>query len=187
MEIVLSIALAIGLAAACGFRVFLPLFAVSVMSYIGVGIPGLSENFAWLGTLPAMIAFGGASLLEIAAYYIPVVDNLLDSAAVPLAAASGTIVSMSTMMDMEPLVQWSIALIAGGGVAGLIKGMGAGTRLASTATTGGMANPVVSTVETGASIGMVLLSIFLPILALIGVGLLLFFVLRWLKRRRAQA
>lgn len=183
-EILLSIALAIGLAAACGFRVFLPLFAVSLMSYLDFGTFGLADHFEWIGSLPALIAFGGASLLELAGYYVPYVDNLLDTIAVPLAAAAGTIISMSTLVDLDPLAQWSIALIAGGGLAGLIKGTGAATRAASTATTGGIGNPVVSTVETGASIGMILLAVFVPIMALIAIVLIIYLLYRAIKRLR---
>ncbi len=186
IKTIMSIILAVGLAAACGFRVFLPLFAVSLMSYFGIGTFGLAEQFEWMGSIPAMTAFGGASLLELAAYYIPYIDNLLDTIAVPLAAVAGALISMSTMMDLDPLAQWSIALIAGGGLAGLIKGTGAATRAASTATTGGLANPVVSTVETGASIGMVALSVFVPVMALIAIVVilyLLFRAIRSLKRK----
>ena len=185
-ELIMSVVLAIGLAAACGFRVFLPLFAVSLMSYFDVGTFGLSENFQWIGTMPALITFGGASLLELAAYYIPYVDNLLDTIAVPLAAAAGTVISLSTMVDLDPLAQWSIALIAGGGLAGLIKGTGAATRAASTATTGGLANPVVSTVETGASIGMILLAVFVPLFALVAVGVILYLIYKTVKRLRRK-
>lgn len=183
-NIFFSIALAIGLAAASGFRVFLPLFAVSLLSYLDVNLFGLTEHFTWISSLPALITFGGASILELAAYYIPYVDNLLDSIAVPLAAGAGTIISMSTLVDLEPMAQWSIALIAGGGIAGLIKGAGAATRMVSTATTGGVANPVVSTVETGASLLMIVLSLFIPVLAILVIAVLIYFILRKVKKFR---
>lgn len=185
-NIFFSIALAIGLAAACGFRVFLPLFAVSLLSYMEVDLFGLTEHFTWISSLPALITFGGASILELAAYYIPYVDNLLDTIAVPLAAAAGTIISMSTLVDIGPMAQWSIALIAGGGVAGLIKGAGAATRMASTATTGGVANPIVSTVETGASLLMIVLSIFIPVLAIILLMWLIYFIFKKVNKIRKK-
>jgi hypothetical protein len=181
-NIFFSIALAIGLAAACGFRVFLPLFAVSLLSYLDVDLFGITEQFSWVGSFPAMITFGGASILELAAYYIPFVDNLLDTIAVPLAAVAGTIISMSTLVELEPIAQWSIALIAGGGVAGLIKGAGAATRIASTATTGGIANPVVSTLETGASVLMIVLSIFIPVIALLVLIAIVYFILKRVRK-----
>lgn len=190
MNILLSIALGIGLAAACGFRVFLPLFGVSILSYFGVGIEQFSDSFTWMGESTAMITFGVASVIEILAYYIPVVDNLLDTISVPLAAGAGTLISMSTMVEMEPFMQWTIALIAGGGVAGLIKGTGAATRALSTATTAGTGNSVVSTAETGASIGMMMMALFVPVLAVIAVIIFLFViyrVIRRIRRRKAEA
>ncbi|NNK80444.1 MAG: DUF4126 domain-containing protein [Flavobacteriales bacterium] len=185
-EVIMSVILAVGLAAACGFRVFLPLFAVSLMSYLEIGTFGLSDNFEWIGTVPAMVAFGGATLLELAGYYVPYIDNLLDSIAIPLAAVAGTVISLSTMMDLEPLLQWSIALIAGGGLAGLIKGTGAATRALSTATTGGVANPVISTVETSASIGMVLLAVFIPVMALLAIAFIIYLLYKAIKRLRRK-
>jgi len=121
MELVLSICLGIGLAAACGFRVFIPLFLASLLSYFDMGTFGITDSFEWIGSLPALITFGVASLVEIFAYYIPFVDNALDTIAVPLATISGTLITLSTMLELEPLVQWTIALIAGGGIAGLIQ------------------------------------------------------------------
>ncbi len=185
-ELILSIALGIGLAAACGFRVFIPLFGVSLLSYFGIGIENFSDSFTWLGDLPALITFGVASVIEVFAYYIPFVDNLLDTIAVPLAAAAGTLISFSTMVEMEPLLQWTIALIAGGGVAGLIKGSSAVTRVASTATTGGIANPIISTVETGASVGMTALAVFIPVLAILAVLVILFVTYRVIRRIRRK-
>lgn len=105
MDIVISVLLGVGLAAACGFRVFLPLFIVSLFSHYNVGGLGVNETFEWLGSMPSMITFGAASLVELFAYYIPYVDNLLDTLAIPLASIAGTLISMSTMIELEPLVQ----------------------------------------------------------------------------------
>lgn len=186
LEIIISVLLGIGLAAACGFRVFLPLFIVSLFSHFGFGNFGLSESFDWLGELPAILTFGGASLVELFAYYIPFVDNLLDTIAVPLAGVAGTLISMSTMIEMDPLWQWSIALIAGGGLASLIKGSSAATRAISTVTTGGIGNSVVSTAETGASLVMTVLTWFLPVIGFIFLVILLFLFYRIFKRRKVN-
>lgn len=185
MEWVVSIILGIGLAAACGFRVFVPLFIVSLFSYFDLGGMDVGESFQWLGSLPAIITFGAASLVELFAYYIPYVDNLLDTLAIPLAAIAGTLISLSTMVELDPLLQWSIALIAGGGLAGLIKGTSAATRLVSTAATGGAANPVVSTAETGASVLMTVLAWFIPLAAIALLIILLYLVFRYMYRRRS--
>lgn len=184
MDTVLSIALGIGLAAACGLRVFLPLFFTSVLAHFDVGGVGLREGFGWMAEWQAMIALGVATVAELLAYYIPMVDHALDAVAVPLSTIAGTLVAMSTFVDLSPMLSWGLALIAGGGVAGLISAGTAATRLASTVKTAGLGNPVVATVETGGAIGLSLLAWFVPVLALVAVLALMFMVLRWLGRRR---
>lgn len=164
-ESIISIFLGIGLAASVGFRVFVPLFALSLAGYYNV-IP-LNESWHWVASTPAIITLGIATFAEIFAYYIPWFDNLLDTIAVPLAAIAGTAVMVSTVADLSPVITWALAIIAGGGTATAIKGTTASTRLTSTATTGGVANPIVSTVETGTSMVMSVFSIFLPIVAIV--------------------
>jgi len=184
-ETIISIFLGVGLAASVGFRVFLPLFALSLASYFGVW--DLNDNWQWIGSLAAVITLGVATLVEIFAYFIPWVDNLLDSFAVPLAAIAGTAVMVSTVADLDPVVTWSLAIIAGGGTATAIKGAGATSRLASTATTGGLANPVVSTVETGTALVVTTASIFAPILAAVLVIIILFVIFRIYRKLRPRA
>ena len=132
-----------------------------------------------------MTVFAVATVLETLAYFIPWFDNLLDTVALPGATIAGTAVMASTVMDMEPLWRWALAIIAGGGTAGLIKGVNTQTRLASTATTAGVGNPIVSATETAAATGLSALSIFLwPVAAVIVILLLigLFFFYRRLRR-----
>lgn len=184
-ETIISIFLGVGLAASVGFRVFLPLFALSLASYFGVW--ELNDNWQWIGSLAALITLGAATIIEIFAYFIPWVDNLLDSIAVPLAAIAGTAVMVSTVADLDPVVTWSLAIIAGGGTATAIKGASAASRLASTATTGGVANPVVSTIETGTATVVSVASIFAPIIAAVMVVIILaiiFSIYRKLRPRR---
>ena len=183
-ETIISIFLGVGLAASVGFRVFLPLFALSLASYFGVW--ELNGNWQWIGSIAALITLGVATLAEIFAYFIPWVDNLLDSIAIPLAAIAGTAVMVSTVANLDPVVTWSLAIIAGGGTATAIKGAGASTRLASTATTGGVANPLVSTVETGTAVVVTTASIFAPILAAFLVIAILIFVFMIYRRLRPR-
>lgn len=183
-ETILSIFLGVGLAASVGFRVFVPLFALSLAAYFNV-IP-LNESWEWVGSLTAIVTLGIATVLEVFAYYIPWFDNLLDTIAVPLAAIAGTAVVVSTAANLDPLLTWSLAIIAGGGTAAAIKGSASTTRLASTATTGGIANPVVSTVETGTSTVMSAMAIFLPVLAIIFVVLILIGVFFFFKKVRRR-
>lgn len=186
-ETIFSILLGIGLAASVGFRVFVPLFALSLASYYEI-IP-LNESWQWVGSMPAMITLGIATIVEIVAYLIPWLDNLLDTIAVPLAAFAGTAVMLSTAADLDPVVTWSLAIIAGGGTATAIKTSTSTTRLASSATTGGIANPVISTVETGTSVVMSVLSFVAPVLAIIFVVIILYLmfkVFRWFRPSKKQ-
>lgn len=184
-ETIISIFLGIGLAASVGFRVFLPLFALSLASYFNVW--ELNDSWQWIGSLAALITLGVATLIEIFAYYIPWVDNLLDSVAVPLAAIAGTAVMVSTVANLDPVVTWSLAIIAGGGTATAIKGAGAAGRLASTAVTGGLANPIVSTVETGTAVVVSIASIFMPIFAAVLVCIILFLIFRIYRKLRPKS
>ena len=163
LESILAICLGIGLAAACGFRVFVPMLAVAVAAK--AEWVTLSEGFAWLESWPALITFAVATVLEIGAYYLPWLDNLLDLVATPAAVIAGVLVSAAFIADMHPLLAWSVAIIAGGGVAGTIKTGLAGLRLTSTATTAGTANPMLTTFEWIGALIMSVLSILLPILA----------------------
>lgn len=172
-EMILSIFLGIGLAASSGFRVFVPLFALSCAAYFHI-IP-LNDSWQWVASTPALIILGVASIAESISYLIPLVDHLLDTVAVPLAGIAGTLVMASTLTDMSPAMTWALSIMAGGGAAATIKGTAATTRVASTATTGGLANPAVSVAETGTAIGLSALSIFSPMFAMIAliIGLLM--------------
>jgi len=181
----LSIFVGVGLSAACGFRIFVPLLIMSIASLSGQLT--LSSEFDWIATYPALAAFSIATLFEVAAYYIPWVDNLLDTIAVPAATVTGTIVMAAAVSEMSPFLQWGLAVIVGGGVAGTVQGFTSITRIASTVTTGGLGNPVVSTVEAGSSVVMSILAITLPVVAVIAVVVIIFFAFRkiygWLSRR----
>jgi len=183
-ETVISIFLGVGLAASVGFRVFLPLFALSLASYFNVW--ELNDSWEWIGSIAAVITLGVATVIEVFAYFIPWVDNLLDSVAVPLAAIAGTAVMVSTVAGLDPVVTWSLAIIAGGGTATAIKGANATGRMASSATTGGIANPLVSTVETGTAVAVTTASIFAPILAAVLVIIILFIIFRIYRKLRPR-
>ena len=184
IETIISICLGVSLAASVGFRVFLPLFALSLASYFDVW--QLNESWLWIGSSTALITLGVATMVEIFAYFIPYVDNLLDTISVPLAAIAGTAVMMSTVADLSPVITWAMAIIAGGGTAAAISSSSSSTRLASTVTTGGIANPVVSLLETVTSAIMTIISIFMPVLAIILVLIILFFVFRLYKKFKSS-
>jgi hypothetical protein len=178
-----SVALGIGLAAATGFRVFIPLLVAGLAARAG-WVP-LTESFAWLQSTPALVALSSAAVLEILAFYIPGLDHLLDVLAGPLAVIAGVVASASVMVDMPPEVRWPIAVIAGGGVAALTKGATAVVRAKSAALTGGLGNPVVSTVETAGAATVSILAIAAPLLCLAGVIALFVWAVRRLRRSRA--
>ncbi len=180
MEELLGLFIGIGLSATCGFRIFVPLLGMSIAHHAGA--LSFSSGFDWIGSWPATITFGVAMVIEIAGYYIPWVDNLLDTIATPAAIVAGTIVTASMVGDVSPFLRWSLAIIAGGGIAGIIQGSSVLVRGASAVSTAGLANPVVSTGELAASILGTLISIILPTVAVILVVLLLTFLLRRFMR-----
>lgn len=181
MEIILSIFIGIGLAAAVGFRIFIPFLIVSIAAY--TGNLELSTYFTWIGTLPALIAFSFATIVEIFSYYIPWVDNILDAINHPLAIFAGIILSGAVVTDFPPLIKWSLALIAGGGVAGTIHAATGMIRLKSSALTGGAGNPVVATAEAGSSITLSILAIFIPAIAVIIVGAMVVYFSFMIKKK----
>lgn len=178
-----SIALGLGLAAATGFRVFVPLLVAGLAARADY-IP-LLDSFAWLESTPALIALGTAAVIETLAFYIPGVDHLLDVLAGPLAIVAGVLASASVMVDMPAEIRWPIAIIAGGGTAGITKTTAALIRAKSTALTGGLGNPVVSTAETASAATVSVLAILAPIVCLVAAIVLVIYVFRkWRHKHR---
>jgi hypothetical protein len=171
-----GVALGIGLAAATGFRIFAPLLIAGLAARFGY-LP-LGDGFEWLASTPALLALGTAAVLETLAYFIPGVDHALDVLAGPATLAAGVVASAAVMTDIPPAVMWPVAVIAGGGAAGLTKGSTALLRAKSGAMTGGLANPVVATVETVGATGVAILAIVVPVLCLVVVLGLLYWAAR---------
>ena len=181
-DLALSIALGVVLAAATGFRVFLPMLIVSGAAY--TGHLSLDNSFAWLGTPFALTMLSAAALVEVLAYYVPGIDNLLDAVATPAAFVAGTIVSAAVMTDLPPMAKWMAAVIAGGGTASFIQGVTTILRAKSTVVTGGFGNPVIATGELGGSVLLSLLAMAAPLAAFAVVILLLWLALRLIRRKR---
>jgi Domain of unknown function (DUF4126) len=169
-ETLLSVAVGLGLAAACGFRVFVPLLAISAAGYTG-HLP-LASGFEWLGTWPAVVAFATATVLEVGAYYVPWLDHALDMVATPTAVVAGVVASAAVLTDVPPLLRWAVALIGGGTAAGLIQGSTTLLRLKSGVFTGGLANAAVSTVELLGATATVVLAFVLPLVCLAAIVVL---------------
>lgn len=185
MEGLIGFFIGIGLSATCGFRVFVPLLGLSIASE--TGYIELAPGFDWIGSIPAIITFGTATVLEIAGYYVSWVDNLLDTIATPAAVIAGTITTASMVGDVSPLLQWSLAIIAGGGIAGIVQGSSVLVRGKSSLFSAGLANPAISTVELIASVVGTVISIVLPVVALLFVLLILYIILRRILKRRKQS
>ena len=167
-DILVASSLGLGLAAASGFRVFIPPFLYGLflrLDMVPISIPmtGISE---WMASDIGLIVLGVAMIVEILGYYIPWIDNLLDTIASPAAIIAGVMMMSSTLSDTHPALQWGASIIAGGGVSGTIQIGTVATRAVSTATTGGLGSPIVSTIEAGACILCTILAILLPIIAL---------------------
>lgn len=188
-ELVTALFLGIGLSACCGFRVFVPLLAASLAGHFNVlpFVGNFSGNFAWLSTWPAIIAFGSASVAEILAYYIPVVDNFLDTIASPLAMIAGTLLTTSIVPVDNEIWRWILGLIVGGGSAGIVQSGTVLTRLFSSKATLTTGNAVVSTGENAAAIGGSVLAIVIPVAMGVVFILLFIFIIHKMMKRRKKA
>ena len=160
VQILLSLSLGLGLAAACGFRVFIPPLMMGVGSRLD--LYKLEGSFVWVDDTWAIAIFAVATLLEIGGYFIPWIDNLLDTVATPAAIIGGIFVTSASLEgELDPSAQWTLSVIAGGSVSGVIQLGTVATRAISTGTTGGLANPIISLLEAVASILCILISLFL--------------------------
>ena len=162
----------------------MPLLVASAASL--TGHLELAPEFEWIGTTPALVGFAVAAVLEVGAYLVPLLDNALDTLAAPAATVAGTILTASSVVDLSPEVKWPLAIVAGGGVAGVVQLFTGTTRLTSTAMTGGVANPAVSTAEAGGAAGISLMAIAAPLLGALVALLLVFVAVRTILRRRLR-
>jgi hypothetical protein len=188
LELLLSLCIGVGLSAACGFRVFVPLLIMSIAAK--TGHLTLVPAFQWIGSDIALWTFAIATILEIGAYYIPWLHHLLDVIAAPVAIIAGIIITASMVGGLSPFLKWTLAVIAGGGAAGLVHGATAVTRGASTVTTGGIANPIFATIELGGSFLISVLAVTAPVAAIVILALILLLVVKKVlpkfRKRTAQ-
>ena len=185
METILGLCIGIGLSAACGFRVFVPLLVMSIATITGWFEP--VQGFEWLAMPAVCVALGFATVCEIGAYYVPWVDNLLDTIATPAAMIAGTLATMAVSSgEMSQFASWASAIIVGGGTAGVVQASTVAVRGVSTATTGGIGNPVIATGEWIGAIVLSILSLITPVLVVILVFLILVLVVRWVRRKKRE-
>lgn len=176
LEFALSLGLGVALASACGFRVFVPMFVVGLAQR--TGNLEVLENFQWLSSNTVLVCLGAATLLETLAYFIPVVDNFLDTIATPAAAVAGTVMTFGMVSDISPWLHWTLAVIAGGGTATVVQSGTVALRAGSTALTAGTANPIIGAVESIGAVIMTILSVLLPPLGILLAIIILYFAIR---------
>jgi hypothetical protein len=186
MELLLSVCIGLGLSAACGFRIFVPLLVTSIAAHSGH--LNLASSFEWVGSPAALTAFSIATVLEIGGYYVPWLDNFLDTVATPAAIVAGTVVTASMVTDVSPFLKWSLAVVAGGGIAGTVQATTVLARGLSLTGTGGLANPLIATAELGGSILTAIAAVIAPFFALGLIVLVLGIAgYKLLRRRNASA
>ena len=184
VQLLTGLCIGLGLSAACGFRVFVPMLGVSLAHR--AGHLELGSGFEWLSSDLAMIALLIATIIEVAAYFVPWIDNLLDTIAMPAAVVAGTIMTGAMTGEISPLLKWSLAVIAGGGAAAAVQTVTTVIRGASSATTGGIGNPLVSTGELAGSAGITAMAVFVPIAAVLMVTMIIFYLGYRLMKKKPQ-
>jgi hypothetical protein len=180
VEPLLGNTVGLALSTAAGLRVFVPLLLTGLAARLGHLT--LTPSMSWIGSDAALVALATATVLEVGAYYVPWVDNVLDTVATPAAITAGVITTAAVTPELSPLVRWTLAIVAGGGAAGLVQMTTALLRLKSTTFTAGVGNPVVATGELAGSVILSALGLLAPLLAAVVVIALLIFLVRRLLR-----
>lgn len=187
-NIFLGILLGLGLSASTGLNTFLPLLLLSAAARFNIAGIELGQKFEWLTSDAAMISLIIACVLELIADKVPALDHFLDSAGTFIRPLAGALASASVLTGIDPVVAALIGIIVGAPTSFGLHTLKAGTRIASSATTFGCANPVLSLIEDVLSFGLAVLSIFLPVLVPVALALLVYALYRLMKRiRRAPA
>lgn len=179
LQVLIAASTGLGLAAASGFRVFLPPFLMAVwlrLGFLDVNIEG--SEFEALSSDVSILLLGVASLSEVLAYKIPWMDNMLDSLATPMAGIAGISVVAVSLEGADPSVQWALAIIAGGGASLLIQSATVAGRGLSSMFTLGLANPFFSLIEDIASLLLIFIALLAPLAALFASLILIIVIFR---------
>lgn len=186
-SILLAVLLGLGLSASTGLNTFIPLLLVSAAARFNIAGIELGQRFDWLTSDVGLTVLIVASIVEIVADKVPAVDHFLDSIGTFIRPAAATVATASVLtgVDVDPTVAAIVGFIIGTPTALGFHTLKAGTRVASTATTMGCANPVLSLIEDVISLAFSILSIFAPIL--VPIALLLFALALWQIVKRARA
>ncbi|MGD1865674.1 MAG: DUF4126 domain-containing protein [Phormidesmis sp.] len=184
MNALVSLCIGVGLSTSTGFRILVPFASLNAAALFG-GFT-LPPEMAWLNSYPAFFGLLIGTLIEVAAFYVPWVNDALDTVEFPAAVIAGTYLTGTFAADLPTLMQWSLAIFAGGGSAGAIQGLTSVTRLTSNTATGGCATPVTASVEWLSALVLAILSLTLPVLAIALVIIVVLYALRKLSKRRVS-
>ena len=189
VTIIMATLMGISLAAASGFRVFLPPFLLSLAARFNVvwflDIDLLGTQFEFFTSTLSIVVLGIATVAEFAAFYAPWIDNALDTIATPASIVAGVAMTAIVLEGNDPIIQWAIAIVAGGGVAATIQSATVATRGLSSTFTFGLGNSAVATGENVASVALTLIAILIPFLSALFVLLVVALLLR-MKRKKKE-
>ena len=189
VTIIMATLMGISLAAASGFRVFLPPFLLSLAARFNVvwflDIDLLGTQFEFFTSTLSIVVLGIATVAEFAAFYAPWIDNALDTIATPASILAGVAMTAIVLEGNDPIIQWAIAIVAGGGVAATIQSATVATRGLSSTFTFGLGNSAVATGENVASVALTLIAILIPFLSALFVLLIVALLLR-MKRKKKE-
>ncbi len=179
-----ALALAIALAASAGLRAWLPLLLAGGLARWGV--LDLGSSFQFLGSNKALILFGVATAIELIGDKVPAVDHALDVIGTPLRPAAGALLAASVLGTVsDPLTSIVLGTAVGAPSALVPHAAKSALRVASSATTAGLANPLLSLLEDVISVVTFVLAILAPLVVIAALGLTLYLASRWLRRRVA--
>ncbi len=175
-----QLAMGFALAACVGLRAFLPLLAAGLLARHGY--VHLGDSFAWMESTPALIVFGSALAFEVLADKVPFLDHALHAVETFVKPLAATLLAASLFTQLDPVVAMTLGLIGGGTIAGAVHAMRGGARMLSTATTGGLANPVLSLFDDFLATAGVVFAFLLPVFAAIAALALVVLGARMLRR-----
>jgi len=191
VAVIMATLMGISLAAASGFRVFLPPFLLSVAARLDIvwflELDLVGTQFEFFTSTLAIIVLGIATVAEFAGFYAPWIDNVLDTIATPASILAGVAMTAIVLEGSEPIFQWAVAIIAGGGVAATIQSATVATRSLSSTFTFGLGNPAVATGENIASVALTLIAILIPFISAFVVILVVALLVRMKRRSEAVA
>jgi len=178
--------LGLGLASATGLRTFLPLLMLALAARFGLFGIDLNDQMAWLADGPAIAALAVAAMVEFAGDKIPVVDHGLNVLGAFTRPVAGAVVAGSVFAGLDPTTAAIAGVIVGAPTAFAFNAAQGGARLTSTATTGGIGNPVLSLIEDVLSFLTVILAFLAPVLVpvlMIALAVLVFRLARRIRTR----